>query len=224
MRLDKLRNERGSIWLNVAASHYPLDGFVNLDNHIFLSALKLSVLQLFIPDKNKALLNKYRQAVQQGAYVRHDCRKPLPVPDESVDHILCSHFLEHVYPDEALSILRDFGRALKPGATLHVIVPDLERQINAYLRAKRDGAITAADDLIDSTLLSTHTRGSLRYRVLEAFGGFGLQHRWMYDSDSASIRIKQLGFEVLPINTTPSSLFRKGDDSIHIVARKQPSE
>jgi SAM-dependent methyltransferase len=220
MRLDKLRNDKGEIWLNVASSHYALVGFINLDNHVFLYALDYPVLLPFIPRKNKDLLEVYRQARNKAALVRHDCRKRLPVPDASVDHILCSHFLEHVYPDEAVEILGDFKRALKPGATMHIIVPDLEAQIDAYIERRRGGSETAADDFVRESLLSTPSRASLRFRALELAGGFGLAHHWMYDRDSLRLRIEKLGFQIVEGNDTPSGGFRKDDDSVHVVAKR----
>jgi SAM-dependent methyltransferase len=220
MRLNELRNDRGEIWLNVASSHYPVEGFINLDNHAMMFALDFPILVPFVPSKNKDLLDAYRAARNKGRFVRHDCRKPLPVPDSSIDHILCSHFLEHVYPDEAVAILTDFRRALKPGATMHIIVPDLEAQIHSYLDRRRAGSPAAADDFVRESLLSSPQRGSLKYRILEFLGGFGLQHRWMYDQVSIASRIKELNFLVLDRNDTPSKTVRANDGSVHIVAQK----
>lgn len=220
MQLDKMRNSHGEIWLNVASSHYPVDGFLNLDNHVFLTALERPFLLPFVPGRNKVLLDSYREARAKGPFLRHDCRKPLPVPDATVDHILCSHFLEHVFPNEGRAILADFKRALKPGATMHIIVPDLEVFAREYVARCDEGSADAADAFVEKSLLSTPTRGSWRFRALELAGGFGLAHRWMYDARSMRSRIEDLDFEILETNETPSRSFREGDDSVHIVARK----
>lgn len=220
MRLENFCNDQGELWLNVASSHYPVDGFVNLDNHIMMIALDHPYLLPFIPRRNKDLLDAYRQAREKGVFVRHDCRRKLPVPDGRVDHILCSHFLEHVFPDEGQAILADFKRALKPGATMHIIVPDIELLTRRYLDACNAGSVSAADELIADSLLSKHNRGTWRYRVMEFAGGFGLGHRWMYDHNSMRARIESLGFEILDGNETPSRAFREGDESVHVVARK----
>ena len=153
--------------------------------------------------------------------VQHDCRKPLPLPNGIVDHVLCSHFLEHVFPDEADQILQDFYRVLKEGGTLHIVVPDLEAQVSSYRQAKKKGNPAAADDFIQATLLTTKTRGSKTFRLLEAIGGFGLQHRWMYDNASILERIRNAGFDLLERNRTPSKHYRAGDDSVHVVAQKR---
>ena len=203
---------QGQLWLNIASSLFVLPGFINLDNHVFLNLSKWRLIGALLPRQRK-LLDEYRRAHSTAQLIRHDCRKPVPFPSGSVDHILCSHFLEHVYPDEAEAILRDFHRALKPGGTVHIIVPDLAEWMAEY---RRTGD---ADAFILDTMLSTKGRGSLRYRLLEALGGFGLQHRWMYDHASISRRIEQAGFRITD-QDSPSSFFRAGDGSIHVTAVK----
>lgn len=46
---------------------------------------------------------------------------PLPFGDESLDHILASHFIEHV-PD-TIALMNECWRVLKPGGTMKVFVP-----------------------------------------------------------------------------------------------------
>ncbi len=219
--VDRFRNSKGLVWLNVASSTYALEEFANFDNHIFLRFSKLpAMLTGLLPGKYQPYLGDYRRARQTAPMVQHDCRKPLPLPDSSVDHVLCSHFLEHVYPGEADLILRDFYRVLKRDGTIHIIVPDIEDQVDGYRKRKERSDAGAADEFIKSTLLTTETRGTIKFRMMEALGAFGLQHRWMYDRASMSARIVNAGFEILDGNDTPSREFRAGDDSVHIVARK----
>lgn len=220
-RVDRYRNSKGLIWLNVASSIYALEDFANLDNHVFLWLSRLPpLLTDLFPKRYRNYIDSYRKAGRIAPMFRHDCRKPLALPENVVDHVLCSHFLEHVYPDECDSILGDFHRVLKDGATLHVIVPDIAVQVDEYVRLRNAGEARAADAFIKSTVLTTENRGSLKYRLLEAAGAFGLQHRWMYDHESIAAKIAEAGFGILDTNETPSRMFRDGDDSVHIVARK----
>lgn len=58
-------------------------------------------------------------------YVNHDLLDgPMPFPDESFDGAICLHTLEHFDAQEALRILKDCHRILKPGASIMVSVPD----------------------------------------------------------------------------------------------------
>lgn len=216
------RNSRKEIWLNVASSSHVLEDFVNLDNHVFLHFLRvLTRFRRFVPRKYWEAIDSYDAARNKALLLKHDCRKPLFFPDNSVDHILCSHFLEHVFPAEAKMILIDFYRILRPNATLHVIVPDLELCAEEYLTGTSAGDPFAADKFVVGTLLSREERGSLIYRLLEFFGGFGLQHRWMYDYSSLSNKLTAAGFKVVDENDSPSRGYRMGDGSVHVFARKE---
>lgn len=223
MSAEKFKNKQGKIWLNVASSVYVLDEFINLDSSIFLRfANILNAIKFVIPDKYHEWIEKYGNLKKKGIFIIHDCRKPLPFPDESVDHILCSHFLEHVFPQEAENILKDFNRVLKKEGTLHVIVPSILWIVEKYLDKKKNKVFDAADWLLKETILSRETRGSLKYRILEFLGMFGLQHHWMYDRDSLKLRIEKSGFKILEKNDSPSKDFRSGEKekSVNILTKK----
>jgi SAM-dependent methyltransferase len=222
LNATRLRNAKGKVWLNVASSVCVEPEFVNFDNHILLTVAGLPKgVDSIFPRKYRGFLTRYREARGQAKLVRHDCRKPLPIPANSADHILCSHFLEHVYPDEAGRILGDFRRALKPGGTLHIIVPDLEFQVHEYIRQREQGDRLAANELMTRTLLTKSDRGTIKFRVLEALGGFGLTHRWMYDRDTIAQLVAEAGFEIREDIPTASDHVRADDpESVHVRAVK----
>lgn len=219
--IDGYQNSEGKIWLNVASSTYVLENFINLDNNIFLRFLKFfKLFKAAVPKKYRSTVESYSEAKEKAKMVRYDCRKALRFPAGSVDHILCSHFLEHVFPDEMERILKDFHRVMKPDATLHVIVPDLKLQAREYLESCDSDDPSAADRFIEKTLLSKKSRGTLKYQLLELRGAFGLQHRWMYDLPSMTKKLQDVGFKTLDENETPSKLYRHNDQSVHVVACK----
>ncbi len=223
MKLNsKYQNPKGQLWLNVASSIYVLKDFVNLDNHIFIRFLfSYGLIKNLLPKKYREWFHAYHEAKQKAVLIKHDCRNPLPFPGQSVDHILCSHFLEHVFPEDCSNILDDFKKVLKDGATLHIILPDLEDLIKKYLINKKNNLPDAADKLIKDSLLSKESKGTLKYRLLELNGGFGLQHRWMYDHESISKILRDKGFEIIQQDeSNPSYHFRLNDDSVHVLCRK----
>lgn len=220
MKIESLRNRTGQVWLNVASSTEVLDDFANLDNSVFLRLLPVfPAIRPLLGAGHVARMEDYRRAADRCLVMRHDCRRPLPLPPNSVDHILCSHFLEHVSASEVPAILADFFRVLKPGSRAHIIVPDLSILVDDYVR--RRGAVGAGDDFVRSLLLRREQPGSLRFRFLDFIGGLGLQHLWMYDAESMGSRIRAAGFELDDIDGTPSSGYRRSDGvSLHLMARK----
>lgn len=58
---------------------------------------------------------------------------PLAFDPGTVDEIRASHLLEHFPYEQAGAVLQDWHRALKPGGTIKIAVPDLEKIATAYL-------------------------------------------------------------------------------------------
>jgi predicted SAM-dependent methyltransferase len=62
-----------------------------------------------------------------------DLRYPLRCDSDYWDGVFCEHALEHLDPVEAIALLREILRTLKPGARLRLSVPDLRRYVRHYL-------------------------------------------------------------------------------------------
>lgn len=67
-----------------------------------------------------------------------DARNGLPYRSESVDSIYATHVLEHFFPDELQSLVREFARVLKRGGGVRLIVPSLSSAIAAYAQGRKD--------------------------------------------------------------------------------------
>lgn len=67
-----------------------------------------------------------------------DLRCSLPFADNSTQLVFTEHVLEHIgYEKDIDFVLREFYRVLKPGGTIRIIVPDLEKYCNAYVNNDR---------------------------------------------------------------------------------------
>ncbi|MBU6399991.1 MAG: methyltransferase domain-containing protein [Verrucomicrobia bacterium] len=112
-------------------------------------------------------------APQDPSVLRHDLRRGLPFGDGSCAAVYHSHLIEHLRRGEALRLLQDCFRVLKPGGILRVATPDLERICELYLeklRAIKRGEMTAAPDydwmmleLFDQTVRERSGGGMLDY-------------------------------------------------------------
>ena len=58
-----------------------------------------------------------------------DARKPLPLPSDSFDFILCEHMIEHLDLRSARHLLEEFARVLRRGGILRIATPDLRRLV-----------------------------------------------------------------------------------------------
>lgn len=76
-------------------------------------------------------------------HVGHDLRRPLPYADESFAGVYSEHTLEHLYPDEALALLSEVHRVLKPGGVFRCSVPDLRKYVDFYEGRPVDGCFGA---------------------------------------------------------------------------------
>jgi ubiquinone/menaquinone biosynthesis C-methylase UbiE len=50
-------------------------------------------------------------------------KDPIPRPDDSVAAVYAMHFLEHLTGEQAIKMLREIERVLKPGGVLYICVP-----------------------------------------------------------------------------------------------------
>ncbi|MEY4886332.1 MAG: hypothetical protein RL151_1641 [Bacteroidota bacterium] len=120
-----------------------------------------------------------------------DITKGLPFAEESVDAIYASHVLEHLYRDDALLLLNECKRVLKPGGIIRLVLPDLKRMASDYL----------ADEIADAALRFNHQllmRASQAPRSLFGKLKFLLadhhSHKFMYDVPLLISDLKDVGF------------------------------
>ena len=125
--------------------------------------------------------------------MRLDLTRPLPFADGSFAAIYSSHLLEHLYHDQALSLLKECHRVLRCGSVCRAVVPDLEALASRYLKEKAAAEADAGTRFMESMLV--HDKGPRRgplslYFRLTAFH----QHKWMYDANSLRQLFESAGF------------------------------
>ena len=112
-----------------------------------------------------------------------DIRKRLPLDDEKVDFIYCSHVLEHFEKWEVENILRETFRVLKKGGVVRVVLPDLNKLIGKYKNADEFCREFYGYEKDVKSWNQMFIRG----------------HQWMYDKNSFSDLLTVVGFEKIKV-------------------------
>jgi len=67
-------------------------------------------------------------------HVRYcDLRKGIPYPDQIFDVAYSSNIIEHLFYKQGIKFVGELFRVLKPGGTIRLLTPDLERMAKEYL-------------------------------------------------------------------------------------------
>ncbi len=157
-----------------------------------------------------------------GDVLRHNLKKGIPFPDQSVDGVYHSHLLEHLDRDVVPTFLAEVKRVLKPGGVHRIVVPDLEFEARRYLEsldAALAGNSTAEEHewnihlLIDQMVRreswgTSQRTGFRRWAENTVLGDArkrGETHQWMWDQISLPAALVEAGFVDPRIATFDSS-------------------
>jgi predicted SAM-dependent methyltransferase len=128
-----------------------------------------------------------------------DARKPLPIPDASIDYIHAEHLFEHIRYPAGQRLLKECWRVLRPGGVLRIATPDFARLIAIY----RGDAGPEGDHYLDHMF-----EHSLKYRphrhpvfllnhLVRAWG-----HLFLYDEELLARCLAEAGY----VDITPCAL------------------
>lgn len=143
---------------------------------------------------------------------RLNLRWDLPFPDRSASHVYAAYVLEHLYLEEAQSLLREIRRVLMPGGKLRLLVPDIGACIEAY--STGDEAFFAgraqywpwaSECATPLEHFLTYAGGSLRISDLTG-------HKYGYDFQTLSHHLAHAGFG----RVTRSTLNGSGDPVLNV--------
>jgi predicted SAM-dependent methyltransferase len=121
-----------------------------------------------------------------------DLNRPLPFDDDTFEFVNTEHVIEHVSERVAGRFLADARRVLRPGGTLRVTTPDLQKLIDLCYGDlfARPGPMTWSEY---ASALSDRPayveRAQLFNDLLRLWG-----HRYIYDGSDLSRRLREAGF------------------------------
>jgi len=127
-----------------------------------------------------------------------DIRWKLPLKNNSIDYIYCSHVLEHVEYWRVLNILKECKRVLEKEGVLRIVLPDTGLIVKKYLK-KRNAKMFNVD-------VFGVNRSKDRGMVLDKLRRvFIREHKWVYDEKELVFLLKKAGFRKIK-----KCSFRKG--------------
>lgn len=155
----------------------------NYDVSPALRLRRIPVLGNFVP---KGPFGDWPKNVKYG-----DIISGLPLVDGSVDHLYCSHVLEHLALEDFRAALRNSYRLLKPGGVFRFVLPDLEGLIKDY---QNNSSVNASMEFMKESYLGRHKRAKgLKGFVREWMGNS--RHLWMWDFKSMKKELEAVGFK-----------------------------
>ncbi len=160
--LQIIRNTKrnGGLKLHLGCGKKILEGWLNID---------------IVPYDNRSVVMKLPKGLKA-------------FKENSIPYIYMSHVLEHLdYRTEALNAAKECHRLLKPGGVLRIVVPGIERIIQAYV--KNDGEFFQIQRQRHPSWCTTKLE-HLMY-ALQQNG----QHKFGYDFETVSKLLSQAGFK-----------------------------
>jgi len=128
------------------------------------------------------------------ADITHDLKKGIPLPDNSVNAIYSSHFLEHLTYAEILQHLSECRRVLRPGGQILSAVPSARLFIDAYINRSKIAGFPGFDPAYN------YDSGS-PLDLVNYIAYMGGQHHYMFDEENLVNILRKVGF----VNAEPRS-------------------
>lgn len=208
----KITVKENTVKVNVGSGLNVVPGWINVDGNFNLLFKRfpkpfLKLIYKFTGIKKWFELGYFVNTLRSNYFIHHNIKYGLPFHDESVDYIYSSHLLEHLFKEDAWTLLNEMYRILRKNGIIRIVVPDLEYVVELYKQNKKEEA--------------------LEYVFPNSKADDFSRHRYMYDFEMLSSLLGKVGF-----HSIKKWEFQKGEipdvnlldnrpiDSLHIEARK----
>lgn len=122
-----------------------------------------------------------------GCDLYWDLREGIPFATGAVDAIYSSHLLEHLPFDDGQALLQECLRALRPGGTISIAVPNARMYIESYMGMRE---IPAEYFGWAPAVNNTTSIDAVNY--VAYMGG---EHRYLFDQENLVERLRLAGFD-----------------------------
>jgi SAM-dependent methyltransferase len=187
-------------WINIDGSLNAL--IAPLPNIFHTIAYRLTGANRYYSQK------EYCELLQNNYFIHHNLSHSIPLPNNSVDFIFTSHFLEHLYLSDAKNLLNECFRVLKIGGVIRISVPDLAYAVSMYGAGKKKEMLE-------------------QYFFVEDDDSYYARHKYMYDFEILKDKLEAAKFQNIyrqtyQVGLTPdiNILDNRPEDSLYVEAMK----
>ena len=129
----------------------------------------------------------------EGA-VYMDATQPLLLRDASVDFAYCEHMIEHVKLSDAIAMLRELHRVLRPQGVLRIATPEMDKIVglkSGKLDAQQENYVRLSNVQFGSEFERSSPQNSC-YAINRTFHEWG--HQFIYDRSTLQSVLSHAGF------------------------------
>ena len=200
--------------LNIGCGLTAPSGWVNIDSSLNARLAKWPWLRKMLAVLHIIPLAKANIPYPRNIYF-YDMRKGLSFPDNSVEIIYCSHFLEHLSRHDAFSFMKECYRVLVTGGIIRIIVPDLAQYAQQYIQRLRQinqeasiNELPAERFLEDLGIFEKESvNENMLIHLYQKIYNKNI-HKWMYDEYSLILLLKEQGFSNIQRKQSYESLIK----------------
>lgn len=131
-----------------------------------------------------------------------DVSKRFPVQAHTFDYIFTEHLIEHFTYKDGLRILKECYRVLKPGGTIRIATPDIDKVISLRTKEKNELQTRYIKWHIDNFFPEIGTYKDI-FVINSGFSGFG--HRFLYDYGTLENSLRKTGYTYITRCTSGQS-------------------
>jgi SAM-dependent methyltransferase len=120
-----------------------------------------------------------------------DVTEPFPFGGATFDYVFSEHLIEHIAYEEGRFMLSECFRVLKPGGTIRIATPDLERLMALVSPEKGEPEKAYIAWITDRFIPGAVSR---RGAIVVNNAFYGFDHRFLYDRETLAGLLEEVGF------------------------------
>lgn len=120
--------------------------------------------------------NEYCSILKNNRFIFHDLARSLPFNKNTIDFFYTSHFIEHLFLEDARRLLKSCYQSLKDGGVIRIAVPDLAYAIQQYHQGKKR-------EMLEN------------YFFVNDLHSYLARHKYMYDFNLLEEELISIGFK-----------------------------